>query len=70
MLNLTKIHKPTKIVDALELLAQPHTVALGGGTALISDKRREVNAVVNLSDLGLSARSDCSSFVTASNWFP
>jgi aerobic carbon-monoxide dehydrogenase medium subunit len=54
MLNLTKIHKPTKIVDALELLAQPHTVALGGGTALIADKRREVNAVVDLSDLGLS----------------
>ena len=54
MLNLREIHKPTTIADALKLLQQPGTVALAGGTALNTDKRRDVNAVVDLSGLGLS----------------
>ncbi len=54
MLNLREIHKPTTINDALKLLQQPGTVALAGGTALNTDKRRDVNAVVDLSALGLA----------------
>ena len=54
MLNLREIHKPTTIADALKLLQQPGTVALAGGTALNTDKRRDVNTVVDLSGLGLS----------------
>jgi carbon-monoxide dehydrogenase medium subunit len=54
MLNLREIHKPTAINDALKLLQQPGTVALAGGTALNTDKRRDVNAVVDLSALGLA----------------
>lgn len=54
MLNLKEIYKPTTLADALELLRQPNTVALAGGTALNADKRRDVNAVVDLSALGLA----------------
>lgn len=54
MLNLQAIHKPTTLADALKLLQQPNTVALAGGTALLASKRRDVNAVVDLSTLGLA----------------
>lgn len=54
MLNLTTIHKPNTLADAIQLLQQPGTVALAGGTALNSDKRRDVEALVDLSALGLS----------------
>jgi aerobic carbon-monoxide dehydrogenase medium subunit len=54
MLNLSKIHKPTNVADALEMLAQPNTVVIGGGTGLIADKRRDVTAVVDLFNLGLA----------------
>jgi CO/xanthine dehydrogenase FAD-binding subunit len=54
MLNLETIHKPTTLADALRLLAQPDTVALAGGTNLIAEKRRDVQAVVDLSALHLS----------------
>lgn len=54
MLNLREIHKPKTLNDALDLLAQPETVALAGGTALISERRKDVRAVVDLNELGLS----------------
>lgn len=54
MLNLHEIHKPRTLDDALELLSQPETVALAGGTALISERRKDVRAVVDLNQLGLS----------------
>ena len=54
MLNLKEIHKPTTIADAINLLQQPGTVALAGGTALNADARRDVTALVDLSALGLS----------------
>lgn len=54
MLNLKEIHKPTTIAEAVKLLQQPGTIALAGGTALNSDKRRDINAVVDLSALGLA----------------
>jgi len=53
MLNLQEIHKPTTIAEAVKLIQQPNTVALAGGTSLIASKRRDVNAVVDLSALGL-----------------
>jgi carbon-monoxide dehydrogenase medium subunit len=54
MLNLRDIQKPTTIADALAMLEKPGTVALAGGTALHADKRRDVQAVIDLSGLGLS----------------
>ncbi len=54
MLNLREIHKPTTIKDALMLLQQPGTVPLAGGTALIASRQSDVQAVVDLSGLGLS----------------
>jgi CO/xanthine dehydrogenase FAD-binding subunit len=63
MLNLREIHKPTTIADALKLLQQPGTVALAGGTALNAGARRDVNAVVDLSALGLSYIRDSSGVI-------
>lgn len=54
MLNLKEIHKPATLANALKLLQQPGTVALAGGSALIADQRRDVQAVVDLSALGLA----------------
>jgi len=54
MLNLKEIYKPTTIQDALKLLQQPGTVVLAGGTALNADKRRDIQAAVDLSALRLS----------------
>lgn len=54
MLNLHEIHKPKTIEEAVKLLRQPNTVALAGGTQLIAKKRKDVQAVVDLSGLNLS----------------
>lgn len=53
MLNLREIFKPDSIQEALSLLAEPNVVPLAGGTALISARRPEVRAVVDLGNLGL-----------------
>ncbi len=54
MLNLREIHKPKTIEEAIQLLKQPDTVAMAGGTELLSSKRKDVRAVVDLSELGLA----------------
>lgn len=54
MLNLREIHKPVTVADALNLLQQPDTVTLAGGTELVTGQRRDVRALVDLSALGLS----------------
>jgi CO/xanthine dehydrogenase FAD-binding subunit len=54
MLNLREIHKPATLAEAIKLLQQPGTVPLAGGTALIGDARRDVQAAVDLSALGLA----------------
>jgi carbon-monoxide dehydrogenase medium subunit len=54
VLNVSEIYKPTTLADALKYLQQPGTAALSGGTELISGQRLDVNAVVDLSGLGLS----------------
>lgn len=58
MLNLSEIHKPKTIEDAIKLLRQPGTVALAGGTQLIASQNTEVRAVVDLSALDLSRIRD------------
>ncbi len=60
MLNLHEIHKPATLEDAIKLLRQPNTVVLAGGTQLIAAKRKNVQAVVDLSALGLSYIRDTS----------
>jgi len=54
--TITEYHRPTQIEEALRLLARRDAtvVALGGGTHLIGRHRRDVDAVVDLRDLGLS----------------
>lgn len=54
MLNLQSIHKPTKIHDALKMLAQPNAAVLAGGTNLIAEKRRDVETLVDLGALNLA----------------
>ncbi len=54
MLNLREIYRPRTIEEALELLKQPGTVVLAGGTELIASRRRDVRAVVDLAGLGLT----------------
>src|SRR5512146_975449 len=54
MLNLSAIHKPTTIEDAVKLLQQPGAVALAGGTALIASRRDDVTVAIDLSQLGLT----------------
>lgn len=54
MLNLHEIHKPKSIEEAIKLLRQPNTVALAGGTQLIAGKRKDIEAVVDLSGLNLT----------------
>lgn len=57
MRNLIEICHPESIEDALTLLARssPHTVALAGGTELVGQADPSVEAVVDLSQLGLDA---------------
>jgi probable selenate reductase FAD-binding subunit len=54
--ELTEYHTPTTLDDALKLLRRRkiHTVPIGGGGSLVADAPREVQAVVDLSQLGLS----------------
>lgn len=54
MLNLKTIHKPTTIANALQVLSQPGTVILAGGTNLMATKQRGVKAIVSASALNLS----------------
>lgn len=54
MLNLQTIHKPTTVLEALKLLAQPGAAILAGGTNLNAEKRRDVEKVVDVSALNLS----------------
>ncbi len=54
MLNLQTIHKPKTLSEALQLAREQDTVLMAGGTALISEKRRDVRAVIDLSALELS----------------
>lgn len=56
MLNLTEIHRPTQLTEAVRLLRRPNvrTVALAGGTTLVPQARRDVQSVVDLRDLRLA----------------
>lgn len=54
MLNLQTIHKPKTLDEALQLAREPDTALMAGGTNLISEKRRDVRAVIDLSALDLS----------------
>jgi probable selenate reductase FAD-binding subunit len=55
MLNIHEYHRPDQLETALALLSRPgvRTVALAGGTQLIGSPAAEVEAVVDLQDLGL-----------------
>jgi aerobic carbon-monoxide dehydrogenase medium subunit len=63
MLNLREIHRPKTIDEALALLARHDTVVLAGGTELVASRRRDVRAVVDLSNLGLAYIRDKSGAV-------
>ena len=54
--ELTEYHRPTTIDEAMKLLRRRtiHTVPLAGGTALVPEASPDVQAVVDLSQLGLS----------------
>ncbi|GAB4478205.1 MAG: xanthine dehydrogenase family protein subunit M [Anaerolineae bacterium] len=55
--NLREYHRPASIEEALRLLrrSSPKTVALAGGVSVIGQGSREIEAVVDLQDLGLGA---------------
>ena len=54
--DLTEYHKPATLDEALKLLRRTRvkTVPLAGGTSLIPEAARDVQAVVDLNALGLS----------------
>jgi CO/xanthine dehydrogenase FAD-binding subunit len=54
--ELTEYHQPTTLDEALKLLRRTSlkTVPLAGGTSLVPEAARDVQAVVDLSALGLS----------------
>jgi probable selenate reductase FAD-binding subunit len=56
MLNVKEYHRPSELMEAVALLkrADVRTVALGGGTWLAGEAPREVEAVVDVADLGLN----------------
>jgi len=56
MRHITEYHRPKQIEEALTLLARPNvlTVPIGGGSELVAEDRRDVEAVVDLRDLGLT----------------
>jgi CO/xanthine dehydrogenase FAD-binding subunit len=56
LLNLREYHRPKTLAEALALLRRPgiRTVPIGGGTQVLAEGSREVEAVVDLQDLGLS----------------
>ncbi|MCS7351386.1 FAD binding domain-containing protein [Thermoflexus sp.] len=55
LLNLREYHRPKTLAEALALLRRPdiRTVPIGGGTQILAEAAREVEAVVDLQDLGL-----------------
>jgi len=56
MLNLKEYHRPKDLTEAVALLQrkQPRTVVLNGGTWLVGEAPRDVEAVVDITDLGLN----------------
>src|SRR5512139_2322927 len=54
--ELTEYHRPTTLDEALKLLRRTSlkTVPLAGGTSLVPEAARDVQAVVDLSALDLS----------------
>ncbi|GBD10049.1 Carbon monoxide dehydrogenase medium chain [Candidatus Thermoflexus japonica] len=56
LLNLRAYHRPKTLAEALALLRRPdiRTVPIGGGTQVLAEGAREVEAVVDLQDLGLN----------------
>ena len=56
MLNVKEYHRPQGLTEAIELLRRKEvrTVAMGGGTWLIGEAPRDVEAVVDVADLGLN----------------
>lgn len=54
--NLREYHRPTEVQEALGLLRRPNvrTAVLAGGTSLVGEGNPEVEAVVDLADLGLN----------------
>lgn len=54
--NLQQYHRPDNLQDAIDLLRQgaPSTQPLAGGTTLLAADQKDVEAVVDLRDLGLS----------------
>jgi len=52
--NLRAYHRPETLEEAVRLIRQPGTVPLGGGTHLLPGRDPAVEAVVDLSRLGLS----------------
>jgi probable selenate reductase FAD-binding subunit len=56
MLNVKEYHRPQGLTEAIELLRRKgiRTVALGGGTWLTGEAPRDVEAVVDVADLGLN----------------
>jgi probable selenate reductase FAD-binding subunit len=56
MWNLTEILRPTTLAEAVRLLRRPNvkTAILAGGTTLVPQARRNVQALVDLRDLKLS----------------
>jgi len=57
MTDITEYYRPKHLAEALALLARSHvrTVPIGGGSKLIAEARRDVEAVVDLRDLNLSS---------------
>jgi len=55
LINLVEYHRPHDVQEALRLLRRPRprTVPLAGGSALLGSDDRNVQAVVDLQDLGL-----------------
>jgi len=56
MLNLKEYHRPKDLTEAVALLQRKHprTVVLSGGTWLVGEAPRDVEAVVDIADLGLN----------------
>ncbi|WP_376792047.1 FAD binding domain-containing protein [Thermoflexus sp.] len=56
LLNLREYHRPKTLAEALALLRRSdvRTVPIGGGTQVLGEGSKEVEAVVDLQDLGLN----------------
>jgi aerobic carbon-monoxide dehydrogenase medium subunit len=51
--ELARYHRPGSLREALQLMKQPHTLALAGGTELLGHNDTLTEGVVDLQDLGL-----------------